>query len=262
MQACEAHGLHDGGRVTEPPEKGASDLPPDDARYAAYSDQLNSALGRFAGEHDRYLRLKVRHVERIVTANLGPPSGLSVLEFGCGIGLMARHLVSRFADYTGIDVDPLLTDEARRTLPGARFLTYEGDTLPMDRATHDVAVAVNVFHHIPVAKRRQALTELARVLRPGGLCIIAEHNPANPLTRWVVSRCAFDFDAVLLSPRESAALLEGAGLAVVDRRYVVFTPVDGARAVRLEKRFGRLPLGAQHIVTGRRPGSSPGASAR
>lgn len=242
--------------MIRPPANGTPDLPPGDAdhRYAEYSSQLDSALGRFGGEHDRYLRLKIRHIERIVTSHLGPPSGLSVLELGCGTGLMARHLLSRFSDYTGIDVDPLVTEEARRLLPHARFLTYEGDILPMDRSTYDVAVAVNVLHHIPVTKRDLAMSELARVLRPGGLCTIAEHNPLNPLTRWVVSRCAFDFDAVLLAPHESAALLESVGLAVVDRRYVVFTPADGARAVRVEERLGRVPFGAQYMVSGRQAG--------
>jgi hypothetical protein len=56
------------------------------------------------------------------------------------------------------------------------------------------------------------IAEMARVTRPGGMVAIIEHNPLNPVTRHIVSRCPFDRDAVLLRCGTGARLLAGAGL--------------------------------------------------
>ena len=46
------------------------------------------------------------------------------------------------------------------------------------------------------------VAELARVVRPGGLVVVFEHNPLNPLTRLVVSRVTFDDGVRLLRSGE------------------------------------------------------------
>jgi hypothetical protein len=89
---------------------------------------------------------------------------------------------------------------------------------------------------------------MARVTRPGGLAIILEHNPLNPATRFAVSRCAFDEDAVLMRMSESRALLADAGLRERERAYILFFPFRNT----IERRLGRLPMGAQYYVAGSR----------
>jgi hypothetical protein len=91
------------------------------------------------------------------------------------------------------------------------------------------------------------------VTRPGGLVVLFEHNPLNPLTRRVVSRCEFDADAVLARSGTVAGLLDDAGLEVVDRRYILFFPKGGKRIARLERALHRVPFGAQYSVAGRSP---------
>jgi SAM-dependent methyltransferase len=97
------------------------------------------------------------------------------------------------------------------------------------------------------------LAEMARVTRPAGLVVIFEHNPWNPLTRKAVAGCEFDRDAELLSRRESEALLRGAGLTELEASYIVFFTRESPRLQWIERRLARLPLGAQHVVSGRRP---------
>lgn len=224
----------------------------DPERYADYSEKLTSALGPMGGEHEVYLRIKASHLRGMTRRALGALHLLDAVEFGSGAGLMAEHLAPGFASYTGIDIDPTVQDEAERRVPGATFLTYDGTSLPLQSESCDVVFAVNVFHHIPPDQRVGAVRRLRTLLRPGGLLAIAEHNPANPLTRWVVSRCVFDFDAVLLSAGEAEALLEDANLRDRERRFVVFLPSAAGWALRLESVFRRLPLGAQYVVSGRR----------
>ena len=90
---------------------------------------------------------------------------------------------------------------------------------------------------------------MQRVTRPGGIVVIAEHNPLNPLTRYVVGRCEFDGDAVLLSRRETDRTLRSAGLSEFECRYILFFPWRGSGLRRLELSLGRVPLGAQYLVT-------------
>ncbi len=94
--------------------------------------------------------------------------------------------------------------EARKTGLDATFSVYRpGDPLP-SAGDFDLVAAINVFHHIPVSVRVAAMRTITGALRPGCLCVIGEYNPRSPLTQFVVNRCAFDHDAVLLAPAEVA----------------------------------------------------------
>ena len=86
---------------------------------------------------------------------------------------------------------------------------------------------------------------MARVLRPGGIAAIFEHNPLNPLTRRVVSNCVFDEDAVLLRRRRARGLLRQAGLV----------PVRGPlhRVPALRRQGGRADRGRPAARAARRP---------
>ena len=87
----------------------------------------------------------------------------------------------------------------------------------------------------------------------GGLLLVFEHNPFNPLTRLAVARCAFDRDAQLLSRGLSARVLAAAGLSVFEKRYILVSPFAFKGAEWIERRFRQAPLGAQYYVGGRKP---------
>ena len=88
--------------------------------------------------------------------------------------------------------------------------------------------------------------------RPGGLVAIFEHNPWNPLTRKAVAGCEFDRDAILLRRTESERLLRDAGLTGVEGSYILYFTRESERLQRIERLLGRLPLGAQYVVSARR----------
>jgi hypothetical protein len=91
---------------------------------------------------------------------------------------------------------------------------------------------------------------LARVVRPGGLVMVFEHNPLNPLTRRAVSTCAFDDDAVLLPQHRTRALMLGAGLENVQSRAILSIPSLGRISRQVDLGLGRLSLGAQYVARG------------
>jgi hypothetical protein len=85
-----------------------------------------------------------------------------------------------------------------------------------------------------------------RVLHPGGVAVIIEHNPLNPLTRLAVFRCPFDDDAVLIGARGTTRLLREAGLRDPKSEYILLSPVRAAAMQRVERALSALPLGAQY----------------
>jgi SAM-dependent methyltransferase len=166
---------------------------------------------------------------------------------GCGPGVFDRQLGSSF-ELEGVDVSPAMVERARETNPGASYRVYDGRRLPYDDGRFDVTFAVCVLHHVDPPDRPALLAETARVTRPGGLVLVFEHNPLNPLTRRVVRDCAFDEGVELLRRRELERLYRGAGLEVLGTEYLLFFPW---RADVLERALRRLPLGAQFVVAGR-----------
>ena len=144
---------------------------------------------------------------------------------------------------------------ARRT-PGPLTRNYgQQDPIPFDDGTFDFTFAICVLHHVPPSGWSRFVHEMGRVTRPGGVVAIFEHNPWNPLTRLAVHRCEFDDDAVLVSRRRLRHLLAGP-LQPLEERYIAFFPRGGDPYDRIEARLGRVPVGAQYYVAGRRPHES------
>ena len=68
------------------------------------------------------------------------------------------------------------------------------------------------------------LNELHRILKPGGVIIIFEHNPLNPLTRYAVNTCPFDENAKLISANKMKEKLITSGFKNIEINYRIFFP--------------------------------------
>jgi SAM-dependent methyltransferase len=207
----------------------------------------------FAGQsHDFFIRVKADELTASCERQLGPLGERSVLDVGCGVGLMSGYVGRHFGELRGIDIAPGVVERAAEHFPDGQFKLYDGQQIPFEDQRFDVVFTVCVLHHVPPGEWTSLVTEMARVLKPGGLLYIFEHNPYNPLTRRAVSNCPFDADAKLLTRSRSAALIKSAGLHAADARYVLFFPWDGSGFRGIESGLRWLPLGAQYFVSGRR----------
>lgn len=110
--------------------------------------------------------------------NAAPMDGTLLLEIGCGPGVYARRLAARHPGLraVGIDRSAALISHGRAQaasegLANCRF--QRGDALALDwpAASIDAAIAARLFTVVDAAR---AIGEIHRVLRPGGLCFIAE----------------------------------------------------------------------------------------
>jgi SAM-dependent methyltransferase len=223
-----------------------------DAYADSYRDAVNDSIAFCSQEHDYFTRRKAEHLVSLAGRLLGPPEQLSVLDVGCGVGATDAHLAGQFGELHGVDVAAEAIARAEARNPTVRYQPYDGRLLPLPDASFDLAFAICVAHHVPPPDRPGFAAELGRVVRPGGLVVVFEHNPFNPLTRVAVSRCEFDEGVVLLTRRSVERLLDHAGLTPTEASYIIFMPSDRPFARALEPKLRWLPLGAQHYVAARR----------
>jgi SAM-dependent methyltransferase len=178
-----------------------------------------------------------------------------IIDFGAGIG-NSIPFFNRYcpgAALTGADVSQRSLDLADGRFPGKmQHLLLDGPRIDAADGSFDVAFSACVFHHIPDAEHDTWLRELLRVVRPGGMIAIFEHNPLNPLTVRAVNTCPFDINARLIRASALKQALRSAGWQRPAARFHIFFPRLLSLLRPLEPHLGWLPLGAQYSVVARK----------
>ncbi len=138
---------------------------------------------------------------RWLRAHLVVPAQADCLEIGCGNGELAARFVEGWAPgrYVATDLDPRQVEVARRHLAGrfpagvpSSLEVREADmlSLPFPPASFDAVLAFAVIHHASpdhhdTAKLPEALTEIDRVLRPGGTLTYEEFLHTAAIRTWL-----------------------------------------------------------------------------
>lgn len=218
----------------------------------SYRDTIQSSINFTGKEHDFFIAIKAGFLLKIIKkmfrqgqghqANQNQPK---ILDIGCGHGYMHKYLAED-CKVVGVEVASEVLELAREANPNILYMSYDGKTLPFESKTFDVVFAVCVMHHIPPEQWKNFLGEMKRVLKPGGISVIFEHNPYNPLTRYIVAKNPLDKDATLLTHHHLKNLLLDAGLRNVKSRFILFTPFANAVFRWLDNFLGWCPLGAQY----------------
>jgi ubiquinone/menaquinone biosynthesis C-methylase UbiE len=143
-----------------------------DARARAYYDEFSKRYddqrgGRVAGGyHDLVDDLELDFLERHA-------AGKSILEVGCGTGLLLARMAAFASHACGVDLSEGMLEHARSR--GLDVTHASATELPFDEARFDVACSFKVLAHVPEV--RKALAEMARVVRPGGVVVAEFYNP-------------------------------------------------------------------------------------
>ncbi len=120
---------------------------------------------------------------------LGPFSGNEVvLDSGCGTGSFAFALAPNVAEVVGVDTREEYLEAARETAPGnVRFVQGDAMQLPFGYAQFDLSCTHRVLHHL--RRPELAVSELARVTRPGGRILVADQlGSVDPLRSMEMDR--------------------------------------------------------------------------
>lgn len=109
--------------------------------------------------------------------------GLAILDLACGSGLFLPDLAATFprARRIGLDLSPAYLAEARREAgSGAMLVQANAERLPFADASLDAVTCIYLFHELPPKVRRTVASEIARVLKPGGVLALADSiQPAD-----------------------------------------------------------------------------------
>jgi ubiquinone/menaquinone biosynthesis C-methylase UbiE len=180
-----------------------------------------------------------------------------LLDYGCGTGEMLKWLIlfGFPGCLHGADVSQAMLEEAEKRWGTAQMPLFSciGET-KTDFADNSFSciTATCVFHHIKPDKRDSVLREIKRILVPGGILVVFEHNPFNPMTRLIVKRAVIDKDTILLYPSEIRDRFTCAAFVDCLLEYLMFFPPKINILNRLEKYLSWCPLGAQYAAVGRK----------
>jgi SAM-dependent methyltransferase len=225
---------------------------PEFDRYADnYSELVRDPVrDRFAPDSRFFCERKLQLIEDVLRRLGLSAERMTWVDIGCGTGDLLKLGAAKFGHASGCDVSVKMLEQCG---PLPVHHQREPDRLPFADGYADFVTAVCVYHHVKREERQQLTGEIRRILRPGGLVGIIEHNPINPATRLIVRRSPVDRDAVLLRAQEVEVLCRSSSMEVLGREYFLYLPASVCRRFGLvESALRRLPFGGQYAVFARR----------
>lgn len=105
---------------------------------------------------------------------------------------MARYRARGFT-LVGVDGSEEMLKEARGANPGVEFRQSDVDHIPYEDNSFDFILCIEVLRYLPDPSR--SIQEMARVLRPGGVCLVTASPLLNSNGYWFVNRFANLFPA-------------------------------------------------------------------
>jgi SAM-dependent methyltransferase len=223
------------------------------AEFDGFADSYDKMLAdplrtRFAHSSEFFHRRKLEVLISSLSTAGKSPSNLDWLDLGCGRGDLLRMGMAEFSSASGCDVS---TASLKYCAGMSVRQQMQADRIPFDAQSFDLVTAACVYHHVAVSERLRLTQSVHKVLRPGGLFAVFEHNPWNPVTRAIVRRCPVDVNAILMRSSECVALLREAGFIRISLHYFLFLPeAAGRKMASLENWLRWLPLGGQYAVVG------------
>ena len=225
---------------------------------------MSAEFDRFVGEYDELLKDPVREyfapgstffVTRKLELLLETLGRLGLdtrkatwLDVGCGQGHLLRAGRSHFARVVGCDVSAgMMRDIADLDV----VAQTDPHRVPFDDQSVDLVTTVCIYHHVDRPAWPRLTADIRRVLRPGGVFVMIEHNPINPVVQLIIRRTPVDEHAHLLTAAAARRAMRDAEFDVRATRYFLYVPEHLYRWGRfVERALEAVPMGGQYMVVG------------
>lgn len=220
-----------------------------DAYAHAYAEQLRDPLrDYFASNSEFFARRKLLLIRDFFRRRGQDTLALRWMDVGCGQGELLRLGRPYFAAVAGCDPSDRMIEKCANL--NVRH-QESPECVPFGDESFDLVTAVCVYHHVELTLRAALTREAMRVLKPGGMLCIIEHNPFNPITRMIVRRSPIDTQASLLTASAAVRLSHSVGAQVLETRYFLYFPERFYRFLAgIEDRLAWISLGGQFAVFG------------
>ena len=214
--------------------------------FSTHSQEYEKALGR---SHEYFIRVKCKELLRSLRRlNYNPQK---VLDLGCGTGEVERTLYRHFDEMTGIDLSEGIINEAKRkNIPKCKFKQANVLKLPLPNDYFDFVFSFCLLHHLPANEWEQVLKEAMRVSKKSSIILIFEHNPKNPVTRYIVSKSPIDEGITLISVARLVELYKALDIKVLARGFILFFPRFLSFLSPIEGLLHKVPYGGQYYIVG------------
>ena len=211
----------------------------------------NSIKSLAASNQEDYWNIKIDVLLRYLPQD--KTQSLAMLDFGCGTADFLRLLAARCPAWTlsGCDISEGMLQEAETRMNESSHslnLWRNHPDAPLPCSCYDLITAICVFHHIPPDQWASSAEKIYKALKPGGVFVMFEHNPWNPLTRHIVKNAKIDENAVLLSVLRSAGILRKAKFMDLKVRHFLFFPPKYKCFSAFEKYLSAVPIGGQYSI--------------
>lgn len=191
-------------------------------------------LHRLNGTRLKYLRGQIDAHYGCDPKDLNPYKKLSILDIGCGGGLVCEPMCRLGATVTGIDADKeAIAAATAHAAQSGLAIDYRAVTTADIKTRFDVVLALEVIEH--VSDTDQFMKEVAALVKPGGLVIVSTLNrtaksyalgivAAEYILRWV-SPGTHNWKK-FLKPSEVSRLMRAQGLTPKNIQGMVYHPLN------------------------------------
>lgn len=223
--------------------------PAEQARFAGLGQEWWTEDGALAGLQ-AYNPVRLTYIRQAVATAMGhdasgktPLKGLSILDIGCGGGILAEPLARMGAEVTGLDATAQAIAAAKQHAKQSGLkIDYRLSTIERFKPNrkYDVVVASEVLEH--VADAESFLTHAAALVRPGGVLVITTFN--RTLRSLALGIIAAEHILKLapigthswkkfIKPSEIAAILDKSRMDVQDVTGALYNPIT--RRMRISR---------------------------
>ena len=158
-------------------------------REAAFHD--NSFSSDLRADADKFYAVTITSMNRYRQLIYQNVRGKSVLEYGCGTGSSAFDIARLGGRVTGIDISQVAIDLATKKAhvegvsDRTTFMLMNAEELSFPDESFDIICGTGILHHLDIER---SYSEIARVLKPGGMGVFFEPLGHNPLINWYRGR--------------------------------------------------------------------------